>query len=205
MKRIIFISTIIMSLLSLGSCQEKEEAGEYDHWRVRDQEYVDSIARLADTGAYGWTKMVSYTLSDSVESINPNSNHYIYIQKLEQGEGTRKPMYNDSIRVHYLGRLISSESYPQGRIFGKSYSTYELNEATDVPTLMALNTNVTGFATATLHMVEGDRWKVVIPYYLGYGESDYTSAGIPGYSALTFDIKMARIYRFQIDKDTSWH
>ena len=122
-----------------------------------------------------------------------------------QGEGTRKPMYNDSIRVHYLGRLISSESYPQGRIFGKSYSTYELNEATDVPTLMALNTNVTGFATATLHMVEGDRWKVVIPYYLGYGESDYTSAGIPGYSALTFDIKMARIYRFQIDKDTSWH
>lgn len=194
-----------MLLLSLGSCQEKEDVGEYDNWKARNQNFVDSIANLAETGAYGWSKMVSYTMSDSAEAAKPNNNHYIYIQKIEQGEGSLSPIFNDSIRVHYLGRLISSDSYPQGRIFGKSYSTYELNEETDVPTLMAVKENVVGFATATMHMVEGDHWKIVIPYYLGYGESDYSSAGIPGYSTLIFDVKLARVYGYQIDTDTSWH
>jgi FKBP-type peptidyl-prolyl cis-trans isomerase FklB len=62
--------------------------------------------------------------------------------------------------------------YPYGFNFGKSYSSSTLNETTDVPTLMAVNQNITGFATALMHMVEGDRWKIYIPYYLGYGKDD---------------------------------
>lgn len=204
MKNIIILSTMLLTLFALGSCSESEEVSEYDNWQVRNQQYVDSIAALADAGTDGWTKIVAYTLVDSVENKNPDPNHYVYVQKVSQGEGTRYPMYNDSIRVHYLGRLIPSEAYPQGRIFGKSYSTNELNEATDVPTLMALNSNIVGFATATLHMVEGDAWKIVVPYYLGYGENDYSSASIPGFSTLIFDIKLARIYRYKVDTDTSW-
>ena len=195
---------MLLTLFALGSCSESEEVGEYDNWQVRNQQYVDSIAALAGAGTDGWTKIVAYTLVDSVENKNPDPNHYVYVQKVSQGAGTRYPMYNDSIRVHYLGRLIPSEAYPQGRIFGKSYSTNELNEATDVPTLMALNSNIVGFATATLHMVEGDAWKIVVPYYLGYGENDYSSASIPGFSTLIFDIKLARIYRYKVDTDTSW-
>lgn len=53
-------------------------------------------------------------------------------------------------------------------------------------------------------MVEGDAWKIVVPYYLGYGENDYSSASIPGFSTLIFDIKLARIYRYKVDTDTSW-
>ena len=195
---------MLLTLFALGSCSESEEGSEYDNWQVRNQQYVDSIAALAGAGTDGWTKIVAYTLVDSVENKNPDPNHYVYVQKVSQGAGTRYPMYNDSIRVHYLGRLIPSEAYPQGRIFGKSYSTNELNEATDVPTLMALNSNIVGFATATLHMVEGDAWKIVVPYYLGYGENDYSSASIPGFSTLIFDIKLARIYRYKVDTDTSW-
>lgn len=204
MKNIIILSTVLFSFFAFGSCSENEEEGDYDNWQVRNQHYVDSIATLADAGRDGWTRIVAYNLVDSVESKNPDNTHYIYVQKKEQGAGTRKPMYNDSIRVHYLGRLIPSEAYPQGRVFGKSYSTNELNEATDVPTLMALNANIVGFATATLNMVEGDAWKIVVPYYLGYGENDYSSASIPGYSTLIFDIKLARIYRYKVDTDTSW-
>ena len=195
---------MLLTLFALGSCSESEEVGEYDNWQVRNQQYVDSIAALAGAGTDGWTKIVAYTLVASVANKNPDPNPYVYVQKVSQGEGTRYPMYKASIRVHYLGRLIPSEAYPQGRIFGKSYSTNELNEATDVPTLMALNSNIVGFATATLHMVEGDAWKIVVPYYLGYGENDYSSASIPGFSTLIFDIKLARIYRYKVDTDTSW-
>jgi FKBP-type peptidyl-prolyl cis-trans isomerase FklB len=115
------------------------------------------------------------------------------------------PEYNDSIRMHYQGRLIPSMSYPQGRVFGKSYTNNTLNEAYDVPALMAVNSNVVGFATAAMNMVEGDAWKIVVPYTLGYGVTNYTSANIPGYSTLIFDIKLARIYKYKIDKDTTWH
>jgi len=53
-------------------------------------------------------------------------------------------------------------------------------------------------------MVEGDRWKIVVPYYLGYGESSSLTT-IPNYSTLIFDVKLARIYKYKIDTDTTWH
>lgn len=203
MKTLSYILFLFSSLFILGSCSENDEVGEYDNWKERNQQYIDSIANLASIGADGWSKMLSFTLMDSVENINPNNNHYIYIQKIEEGAGTTYPMYNDSVRVHYLGRLIPSSSYAQGYIFGKSYSTYTFNEATDVPAIMAVKDNIVGFATATMHMVEGDRWRIVIPYYLGYGTS--SSASIPGYSALIFDVKLARVYRYKSGADTTWH
>lgn len=187
------------------SCQENEEVGEYDNWQARNQHYVDSIAYLADTGTDGWSKIVAFNLVDEVESLNPNNNHYIYIQKIENGTGTRQPEFNDSIRVHYLARLIPSASYPQGYIYNKTYSTYTFNEATDVPTLMGLNQNMVGFVTAAMHMVEGDRWKIVVPHILAYGPEGFPAANIPGYSALIFDAKLARIYKYKIDTDTTWH
>lgn len=203
MKTLSYILFLFSSLFILSSCSENDEVGEYDNWKERNQQYIDSIANLASIGADGWSKMLSFTLMDSVENINPNNNHYIYIQKIEEGAGTTYPMYNDSVRVHYLGRLIPSSSYAQGYIFGKSYSTYTFNEATDVPAIMAVKDNIVGFATATMHMAEGDRWRIVIPYYLGYGTS--SSASIPGYSALIFDVKLARVYRYKSGTDTTWH
>ena len=208
-KKILYQVLIALALplwgLGGSSCNEKDEVGEYDNWQARNQHYVDSIAALANAGTDGWTKMLAFNLVDSEVNPDLNTNHYIYIQKLEDGTGTRSPEYKDSIRVHYLGRLIPSTSYPQGFIFGKSYSTYTFNEETDVPVLMSVSQNVTGFATAVMHMVEGDRWKLVIPYYLGYGEDEYTLVSLPGYSALTFDVKLVRIYKYKIDTDTTWH
>ena len=167
MKRIFYILSLFTLLLA--SCSEKDEVNEYDNWQTRNQQYVDSIANLANAGRDGWTKIIAYNLITREERPDLNNNFYIYVQKLENGTGTRHAEQNDSVRVHYLGRLIPSASYPQGNVFDKSYSTYTFNEETDVPKLMAAANNMlTGFATAVMNMVEGDRWKVVIPYYLGY-------------------------------------
>ena len=203
MKRIIYILTLLAFLFV--SCSEKEETGEYDNWQARNQHYVDSIAALANAGTDGWSKLLAFNLVESENNPYLDNNHYVYIQKLEAGTGTRQPEYNDSIRVHYLGRLIPSTSYSQGFVFGKTYNTYNLNEETDVPVIMGINNNVVGFVTAIMHMVEGDRWKIVVPYSLGYGEEDYVTASIPGHSTLIFDVKLARLYKYKIDTDTTWH
>ena len=205
MKRLFYILPML-ALLFLASCSENNEVGEYDNWLARNQHYVDSIAALANDGKDGWTKIIAYNLMTREERPDLTNNHYIYVQKLENGTGERHPEQNDSVRVHYMGRLIPSASYAQGNVFDKSYSTYAFNEETDVPKLMpAANNMITGFATAVMSMVEGDRWKVVIPYYLGYNPNVNPSTIVPDYSALIFDIKLVRIYRYKIDTDTTWH
>ncbi len=40
-------------------------------------------------------------------------------------------------------------------------------------------------------------------YYLAYKDNE--DSKIPKYSTLIFDIQLARIYRYGIDTDTSWH
>ena len=45
-----------------------------------------------------------------------------------------------------------------------------------------------GFVTALLHMHSGDRWRVYIPYQLGYNTTEKT--GIPAYSTLIFDLAL---------------
>ena len=70
---------------------------------------------------------------------------------------------------------------------------------------MGVNNTVIGYATAVMNMVEGDRWKIVIPYSIGYGSGSNSSKTIPAYSTLIFDLQLARIYRYKIDTDTTWH
>lgn len=203
----IFASFLVLSLVLFtptffSSCEEKEDVGEWDNWQTRNENYIDSIASVAKKSS-DWTVLPAFNLGDNF-GLDSDSKYYVYIQKLEAGTGTYKPMYNDSIRVHYSGRLIPTSSYSDGYNFGKSYSTSTLNLETDVPTLMCVNQNVIGFATAVMNMVEGDRWRIVVPSYLGYGDSDNTTASIPAGSALIFDVQLAKIYKYGIDTDTSW-
>lgn len=189
------------------SCSEKEEVGEYDNWKERNIQFADSIANVAAANADGsWEIIKAFNLGDDDNQYKGMTNYFIYVKKLEQGSGTLCPMYADSVRIHYSGRLIPTIQHPQGYNFGKSYSSNVLDESTDVPTIFCVKQNlVVGIATALMHMHEGDHWMVYVPYYLGYGETDYTKGAIPAYSTLIYDLKLAKIYRFKIDTDTAWH
>ena len=119
MTQSLYIFTLLAAILtSFSSCSESEEAGEFDNWKERNQLYVDSIAYLADSGIDGWAKIVAYNISEETEKANPNNNHFVYIKYVEHGTGKDTPLFNDSIRIHYLGRLIPSATYTQGYVFG---------------------------------------------------------------------------------------
>ncbi len=207
--KVYFVYVILTSFLAvcaLASCSEKDEVSEYDNWKVRNEHFVDSIANVAAINADGtWEILKSFTVGDSSALYSTHPEYFVYVRKVETGSGTISPMYSDSVRVHYSGRLMPTSQHPTGYNFGKSYSGNILNEATDVPTIFCVSSNIVGFSTALMHMHEGDRWIVYVPYYLGYGTSEYTSASIPAYSTLIFDMKLARVYRYKLDTDTSWH
>ncbi|MBR3091769.1 MAG: FKBP-type peptidyl-prolyl cis-trans isomerase [Bacteroidaceae bacterium] len=201
MKRPLYIIASFILFLTAMSCQEQDEVAEFDNWQQQNERYLDSLATVARKGN-GWTMYKSFNLGDPLD-MNANNNYYIYVQKLENGTGTEHPLYNDSVRVHYIGHLIPSASYPDGYCFDKSFKGDVLNIETDVPTLFGVNGLVKGFSTALMNMVEGDHWRVVIPYYIGYGTSE--DINVPGYSTLIFEMYLARIYRYQKDTNTQWY
>lgn len=200
-KKILFALSFVFTLIGLSSCSENQEENEYENWQAKNEHYIDSLCSVARAGQGRWEMIRAYNLSDSIGDKDKNI-YYIYVQKLRDGEGTMRPEFRDSVRVHYRGHLLPSKSYASGYMFEKSYNGAELDEATDVPKLFGVNGVLVGFSTALMHMVEGDRWRVVIPYYLGYGTG--ASGKIPGYSTLIYDMELAKIYKYQVDKNTAW-
>lgn len=190
---------MICVLCAISCSKNEEEAGEYDSWQVRNQAYVDSIASLAKQGTDGWTRTLVYYYQQEYADNNPDENNiYVYMKTLQAGTGTVKPLFSDSVRVHYRGRFIPSKSYHDGYVFGQSFTESDIlsiNDATAVPTLLPVSgENVAGFCQALQEMVEGDVVRIVIPYLVGYGAPSSRST-IPDYSALTFDVKLAKLYK----------
>ena len=191
MKSIRILFTLTLSVLfGLTSCEETTEVGEFDNWQQRNTQYVDSIAAEARANTYGDWKIF---LEDGRDASKQWGNEcYVYCRVIEDGTGKEHPLYTDSVLVNYSGRLIPSATYPDGYQFDSSYKG-ELNPSFNVPVGMPLSGTVSGFSLAVQHMVDGDVWKVYIPYQLGYGENASTS--IPACSTLIFDINLVSFHR----------
>ena len=183
------LSWILMLLFMVGavvSCSESDEVvdEEFDNWQVRNEAYFATLEDSLSRGGSAWKKIKTFTKDELMLTANTD---YIYIKVLEQGTGTTSPLYTDSVRVSYLGRLIPTVSYPQGYVFDKTYEGSYNRSTTGIVDNVVSNFR-DGFATALQHMHQGDRWRVFIPYQLGYGTSDYLS--IPAYSVMIFDVTL---------------
>ena len=176
----------------LTSCEETAEVGEYANWEGRNTEYINAIAKEAEANIDGkWQKFLSFKLNEKDVNGNyyPHGNEcYIYCHKEQSGAGTKHPL--TSVSVNYRGRLIPTESYPEGLIFDESYKG-ELKPEWDKPVEFYLSQVIVGWQTALLHMAEGDIWRVYIPAKLGYGSTEKTN--IPAHSTLIFDINLVEV------------
>ncbi|MBR3647074.1 MAG: FKBP-type peptidyl-prolyl cis-trans isomerase [Paludibacteraceae bacterium] len=96
-------------------------------------------------------------------------------------EGTlgQKPKATDTVKVHYEGTL------PDGTVFDSSYRRGE-------PISFALNQVIAGWTEGLQLMPIGSKYKLYIPYQLGYGERG-AGASIPPYSALIFTVELLGI------------
>ena len=182
MGRVMLCAALITYHLSLiTSCsEESEQEGEYDNWQQRNEDVIDQWAASS-----GYMKIL--TFSKNFEAYSDNDD-FIYVQVLETGSGTDSPVYNDTARVAYRGHLIPTTTYSEGYVFDQTYlGDFSWNTAgmTDFAITSSLRD---GFSTALMNMHKGDRWRVCMPYTLGYGTS--VSGSIPAYSNLIFDIAL---------------
>lgn len=192
---IIFTVFALMLLSVIASCSEDDNTvEEFPDWQNRNETYFAGVYDQAKANADGTWKLIrSYALEDTIPTTYDD---YIAVKVLRAGTGSGCPMFSDSVKVNYRGRLIPSTSYADGYVFDESY-VGEYNPATALPSTMYVGGTVDGFATALQHMHIGDYWRVYIPYWLGYGTSG--SSSIPAYSTLIFDIELVAYYRAGVD------
>ena len=185
-KGVIGVSLIhlfTLSLILVSCSEENTEEDEYANWQEKNEGTTDRWAVLANNGTY--QKLLTYTKNESAPGLK--NSDYIYYEVLERGDGTESPLYTDTVRVAYRGRLIPSKSYSEGYVFDQTFLNdfdWKTAKMVDMNTFGLVN----GLTTALMNMHAGDRWRVYIPYQLGYGTS--TKNSIPAYSNLTFDLAL---------------
>ena len=174
-------------LFLFSSCTKEEtEAGEWDNWQERNEAYFASLADSLNANPVQWERILSYSQSAATYH---DTDKYIYVKKLEEGNGTESPAYTDSVRIIYQGRLIPSTTFTEGYVFdGTVYGKF--TSATSSTSRMLVSGTVEGFSTALQHMHCGDHWRVYIPSALGYGEDGSSSGTIPGYSVIIFELQL---------------
>lgn len=193
MKKSIFwlIGLLFSASLAVTSCSETEGAVDpYFNWEERNQVYIDSIATVAKANPAEWKVIHSYKFEPTINDLNPEVGDYVYCRVIENGTGTVKPLYTDSVDVHYRGWLIPLYNGAKV-IFDQSFQG-ELNPEIAISSRFAVDgTLVEGWKTVLQQMVVGDRWEIYIPQELGYGT--FGQSDIPGYSTLIFDVTLAGI------------
>ena len=185
-QKTIAIFVALLSLCMFSCSEEDSNEGEFDNWKERNETYFNNLYNKAKGSTTGTWRTYHTWTKEASAATSPDD--YIVVEVLKEGTGTESPLYSDEVKIHYRGNLMPSTNFPQGFQFDSSwYGEYNLEAM--VPSTSLVSGFVNGFATAIQKMHVGDRWRVYIPYALGYKNSTSNSS-IPAYSTLVFDVTL---------------
>ena len=139
--------------------------------------YVEAVVarlRFGDTKAEGEKFLEENKLRDGVKVTDSGLQYEVLVQ----GKG-KKPTAEQTVKVHYEGTLID------GTVFDSSYQRGE-------PIEFPLNGVIRGWTEGLQLMPVGSKYKLYIPYELGYGERG-AGQSIPPYSTLIFTVELLDI------------
>ena len=97
---------------------------------------------------------------------------------LKNGFGLR-PRPIDYVTVYYTGKMIN------GHVFD---GTEE-----GMPVRFKVNGLISGWSEALALMKVGDRWEIVVPAKLAYGESGTSNGDIPPNQTLVFELELLKV------------
>ena len=117
--------------------------------------------------------IIDYIEKNNLGATKSNSGLYYVIN--EQGSGT-KPNANSNVTVRYKGYFLDGKVFDQSGSQGVSFNLQQV---------------IKGWTEGITYFNEGGEGILLVPSNLGYGSNNYN--GIPGGSALVFDIKLLKV------------
>ena len=125
---------------------------------INAKKFMADIASRIAQGDTTW-KVIPYWAIDGLEpthgTVQYGEMQHIIVHVLENGTGTDRAAFTDSVKVHYEGHLIPSPTYTAGYRFDASYSG-TFSPVTSNPTILKISNLTDGFATAVMKMRAGD-------------------------------------------------
>lgn len=195
-----YLYLLIFVCLLLVSCTETTDSDEFNNWQAKNESYFVALYLKTDSiiknGSKKWKILRKWSLAANYET---KMEDHIVVEVLNENNLGTQPIYTDSVKVHLRGNLISFDNNTEGTRFISSYRD-ELDLSTAIPMSISangtiFNRQIDGLCTALQYMHVGDRWKLYIPYQLGYGDHSSKNPLVPSYSTLIMDVNLVSIYR----------
>lgn len=160
------------STLSKDEVRKVFSAMQYEvNRKAEEKRRVDTEKNLKD----GETFLTANRTKEGVVTLPSGLQYKI----LKNGEGSIKPVAEDTVVCHYRGTLLD------GTEFDSSYNRGE-------PARFALNRVIKGWTEGLQLMNVGSKWQFYVPANLAYGPNG-SPPRIPPNATLTFDVELVGI------------
>ena len=119
-----YLFLLMMAVFALSSCSEDDNTvDEYANWQARNEkafaDTLDYARQQIANGSDEWKVILKWSLQNQTPNKDTNGNavpliykdaDYIVVHVLDKGKGSGCPMYTDSVKVSYLGRLLGTDT-----------------------------------------------------------------------------------------------
>jgi len=166
--KLISKSAALAAILALAACSDKPDD--------KSETAVEDIAEV-EAGTAADQNVAFLEENKSKDGVKVTESGLQY-RVITEGAGA-SPTANDFVTVHYAGRLID------GQEFDSSYARGE-------PATFPAGRLIKGWTEALQMMKPGDKWELVIPSELAYGERG-AGGVIPPNATLVFDVELLAV------------
>ena len=195
-KSFLLMAAAAWMAFAFTTCSETDNAtDDFPNWQAANEAYFDSIYNVAKANTAQWQVIPSITLpKEAVKNKTDN----VAAEVINAGEGSDRAFQNDTVRVILEGRLKASPGYPKGKVFHQTYVGSDDNTTANAAKL-AVSSVAPGLQTALQNMPVGAKWRVYVPYQLGFGSATGSGTIAPSlsktYPTLVYPVEVVSIIR----------
>ena len=175
-RKLIPIASLLVALLLIVGCSESQETQGSEQSLESLQSQKVQVAQAGETAQDpGQAYLYINARKPGVKVMESG----LQFEIMESGEG-RSPSATSNVLTHYHGTFVN------GDVFDSSVDR-------GTPAEFPVNRVIPGWTEALQMMKEGDKWRLVLPPEIAYGEKGAAGGLIPPNTVLVFEVELIEV------------